>query len=140
MFQELSNDIKNFYKPLSFDPWNCSLKFRESKGTPSPKVGVGLGVWRFTPSYSLTLSYIPRSMWCDSRASSWPTPLRLLCLDSRGCYLLMHYYLTIQLFEFNYKFKFTYNFHFDDMCNYQKWELDVEISILAMVGVDYGGG
>jgi hypothetical protein len=46
---------KKRYKPLSFDPWNCSLKFWKSTGTPFPKVGVALGVWRFTPSYSLTL-------------------------------------------------------------------------------------
>jgi hypothetical protein len=72
---------KERHKPLSFDPWNHSLKFRESIETPSPKVGVALGVWRFIPSYSLTLSYIPASMWCDSWASSWPAPLRPLCLD-----------------------------------------------------------
>jgi len=51
MFQELSNDIKN----ASFDLWNRSLKFRKSTGTPSPKVGVALGVWGFTPSHFLTL-------------------------------------------------------------------------------------
>jgi len=43
---------------LSFDPWNCSLKFQESTGTPSPKVGVALGVWRFTPSHFLTLPWV----------------------------------------------------------------------------------
>jgi hypothetical protein len=73
---------KKNHKPLSFDPWNCSLKFQKSTGTPSLKVGVALGVWRFTPSYSLTLSYTPRSMWCDSWASFWPAPLRPLCFNS----------------------------------------------------------
>jgi len=43
---------------LSFDPWNCSLKFQESTRTPSPKVGVALGVWRFIPSHFPTLSGI----------------------------------------------------------------------------------
>jgi len=33
---------KKRHKPLSFDPRNCSLKFWESTGTPSPKVGVAL--------------------------------------------------------------------------------------------------
>jgi hypothetical protein len=66
---------KERHKPLGFDPYNCSLKFWESTGTPSPKVGVSLGVWVFTPSHSLTLFYIPGSMWCDSSASSWPAPL-----------------------------------------------------------------
>jgi len=56
--------------------WNHSLKFRKSTGTPSPKVGIVLGVWGFTPSYSLTLFYTLGSVWCDSRAS--------FCLDSRA--------------------------------------------------------
>jgi hypothetical protein len=30
--------------------------------------------------HSLTLSYIPGSPWCDSRASLWPAPLQPLCL------------------------------------------------------------
>jgi hypothetical protein len=46
---------KERHKPLSFDPLNCSLKFWKSTGTPSPKVGVTLGVWGFTPSHFLTL-------------------------------------------------------------------------------------
>jgi hypothetical protein len=40
---------------LSFDPWNHSLKFRKSTRTPSPKVGVALRVWGFTPSHFPTL-------------------------------------------------------------------------------------
>jgi len=46
---------KECHKPLSFDPWNRSLKFQKFTGTPSPKVGVALGVWGFTPSHFLTL-------------------------------------------------------------------------------------
>jgi hypothetical protein len=64
---KLSNDIKNTTSHWVLT-WNHSLKFWESTGTPSPKVGVALGVWRFTPSYSLTLSYTHGSMWCDSWA------------------------------------------------------------------------
>jgi hypothetical protein len=73
---------KERHEPLSFDPCNRSLKFQESTGTPPPQVGVALGVWGFTPSYSLTLSNTPESMWCDSQASSWPALLQCLCLDS----------------------------------------------------------
>jgi hypothetical protein len=51
---------------MSFDPCNCSLKIRKSIGTPIPKVGVHLGVWGV---HSLTLSYIPESMKCESWAS-----------------------------------------------------------------------
>jgi hypothetical protein len=43
------------HKPLRFDPSNRSLNFRESTGTPSPKVGVALGVWRLIPSHFPTL-------------------------------------------------------------------------------------
>jgi len=46
---------KKRHKPLSFDPWNLSLKFQKSIGTPSPKVRVAFGVWRFTPSHFPTL-------------------------------------------------------------------------------------
>jgi len=46
---------KERYKPLSFDPSTWSLKFWESTGIPSPKVGVALGVWGFTPSHFPTL-------------------------------------------------------------------------------------
>jgi hypothetical protein len=49
---------KKRHKPLSFDSSNWSLKFRESTGTPFPKVGVALGVWWLTPSHSPTLSGI----------------------------------------------------------------------------------
>jgi hypothetical protein len=47
---------KERHKPLSFDPWNYSMKFRESTRIPSPKGGVALGVWGFTPSHFPTLS------------------------------------------------------------------------------------
>ncbi len=46
---------KKCHKLLSFDPSNRSLKFRESTRTSSPKVGVALGVWGFTPSHFPTL-------------------------------------------------------------------------------------
>jgi hypothetical protein len=49
---------KKHHEPLSFDPWNGSLKFRDSIGTPSPKVGIVLGCegsLLHTPSHFLTL-------------------------------------------------------------------------------------
>jgi hypothetical protein len=71
---------KERHKPLRFVPSNQSLKFWESTGTPSPKVGGScLGSVRV---HSLTLSYTPGSPWCDSRASFWPAPLQPFCL---GC-------------------------------------------------------
>jgi hypothetical protein len=50
---------KERHKPLRLDPSNRSLKFWESTGTPSPKVGVALGVWGFTPSHFPTLPGVP---------------------------------------------------------------------------------
>jgi hypothetical protein len=75
---------KERHKKLGFDPNNRSLKFWESTGTPSPKVGVALGVWGFTPSYSLTLSNTPGSMWCDSRASPCLNSRTSSCLGSQA--------------------------------------------------------
>jgi hypothetical protein len=46
---------KELFNPLSFDPYNRPLKIWESTETPSPKVGVALGVWGFIPSHFLTL-------------------------------------------------------------------------------------
>ncbi len=74
---------KKRHKNLSFDPWNCSLKFRESMGIPSPKVGVALGVWGFTPSYSLTLSYTPGSVWVTPGLLLGPHPCGFFALTPR---------------------------------------------------------
>jgi len=43
------------FNPMSFDPCNHSLKIWKSIWTPTPKMGVHLGVWRFIPSHSLAL-------------------------------------------------------------------------------------
>jgi len=50
---------------MGFDPWNRSLKIRESIGTPTPQVGSLKSV----RVHSLTLSYTPGSIRCASRAS-----------------------------------------------------------------------
>jgi len=50
---------------MSFDPYNHLLKIRESIKILIPKVGAHLGVWGV---HSLTFSYTPRSMKCDSWA------------------------------------------------------------------------
>jgi hypothetical protein len=42
---------KELFKPLNFYPYNFPLKIWESTRTPSPKVGVALGVWGFIPSH-----------------------------------------------------------------------------------------
>jgi hypothetical protein len=70
---------KEIFNPMSFDPCNFSLKIRESIETPTPKVGAHLGVCEFIPS----LSYTPRSMKCDSRASLLPHTFVSLCLGRK---------------------------------------------------------
>jgi hypothetical protein len=52
---------------MIFDLCNCSLKIWECIRTPTPKVGVHLGVWRFN-SHTLPYSQSPGSMKCDSQA------------------------------------------------------------------------
>ncbi len=46
---------KECLNPMSFDPWNCPLKIRESIGTLILKMGIHLGVWGFIPSHSFAL-------------------------------------------------------------------------------------
>jgi hypothetical protein len=46
---------KELFNLMIFDPCNCPLNIRESVETPTPKLGVHLGVWRFIPSHSPTL-------------------------------------------------------------------------------------
>jgi len=70
---------KKHYNPLSFDPWNRSLKFWEFTRTPSPKVGVALGVWRFIPSQFPTL---PGACDVTSGLPLGPQPCNPFCL---GC-------------------------------------------------------
>ncbi len=64
-------------KPLRFDPSNLSLKFWESTGTPSPKVGVALGVWWLTPSHSPSL---PRVSDVTPRLPLGPHPCNPFCI------------------------------------------------------------
>jgi len=45
---------KKLFNPMGFDPWNWSLKIRESIENPTPEVGVHLGVWGFIFSHSPT--------------------------------------------------------------------------------------
>jgi hypothetical protein len=70
---------KKCHEPLRFDPSNLSLKFRESTGTPSPKVGVALGVWWLTPSHSPSL---PGVSDVTPRLPLGPHPCNPFCL---GC-------------------------------------------------------
>ncbi len=62
---------------MGFGPCNRPLKIWESIGTPTPKMGVHLVVWRFIPSHSFAL---PRAWDVTPRLPSWPTTLQAFAL------------------------------------------------------------
>ncbi len=64
---------------MGFDPWNRSLKIRESIGTPTPQVGSLKSV----RVHSLTLSYTPGSIRCASRASFLSRTFASPCFDRK---------------------------------------------------------
>jgi len=75
---------KERHKTLSFDPWNRSLKFWESTETPSPKMGVALGVWGFTPSHFSTLLGVCDVTFGLSLGSHPCNPLALVASPKLG--------------------------------------------------------
>ncbi len=76
---------KELFNSMSFDPCNRPLEIRESIGTLILKVRV----------HSLTLSYTPVIMKCDSQAHSWPTPLQALALVTSPRLGLQQFFLAI---------------------------------------------
>jgi hypothetical protein len=60
---------KELFEAMGFDPCNRFLKIQESTQTPTPNIGVHLGVWMFI----LTLSHTPGFL-------SWPVLLQTLAL------------------------------------------------------------
>jgi hypothetical protein len=68
---------KEIFNPLDFDPCNCSLNIQESTGTPTPNVGVPLGVWESILSRSLAL---PRACDMTPDLPSWLATLQPFAL------------------------------------------------------------
>jgi hypothetical protein len=73
---------------MSFHPCHCLLKIQESIGSPTPKMGVHLGVWGFIPSHSLTLSKTWNVIF---EHHFWPAPLQTLVLVTSPKLGLQHY-------------------------------------------------
>jgi len=68
---------KKKFDPMGFDPCIRPLKIQKSIGTPTPKMGIHLGVWGFIPSHSFALS----GAWDVTLGfPSWPTTLQTLAL------------------------------------------------------------
>jgi hypothetical protein len=63
---------KKLFNPMGFDPYICPLKIQKSIGTPIPKMGIHLGVWRFIPSHSFAL---PWAWDVTPRLPFWPATL-----------------------------------------------------------------
>jgi hypothetical protein len=68
---------KKHFNPMNFDSCNCLLKIWESIETPTSQSGGSFGS---VGVHSLSLSYTPGSMKCDSRAHSWPALSQALAL------------------------------------------------------------
>jgi len=68
---------KELLNPMSFDPYNHSLKIWKSIETPIPRVGAHLGVWRFIFSHSTTL---PKTWNVTPGLHTWLAPLQVLAL------------------------------------------------------------
>ncbi len=81
---ELYNKLFN---PMSFNPWNMSLKIPKSIETLTLKVGVHLGMWGFIPSHFPTL---PGAWNVTPRLHSWPAPLQALALVMSPRWGLQH--------------------------------------------------
>jgi hypothetical protein len=71
---------KKLLNAMGFDPYDCTLNIQESIGTPTPKVGVPLGVWGV---YSLTLFCTPENMRHDSWLPFLACNLATLCLGHK---------------------------------------------------------
>jgi hypothetical protein len=80
---------KELFNPMGFDPCNCSLKIRESIETPTPKVRVQLGVWRFI---------LPRAWNVTFDLHTWPTPLQAFALVASPRLGLQHFVSSFHVF------------------------------------------
>ncbi len=68
---------KKIFDTMNFGPYNRPLKIWKSTVTPTPKVGVHLGVWGLIPSHFPTL---PRAWNVTFGFHFWPAPLPALAL------------------------------------------------------------
>jgi len=123
---------KECRNPLSFDPWNRFLKFWESTRIPSPKVGVALGVWGFTPSHFPTLPGV-----CDvtPRLSFSPhpcNPFTLVASPKLG--LWQSWFTILHIFEirFNVANFACQSWFFSIIINYYKWNRATKIILLFL--------
>jgi hypothetical protein len=89
---------KRKFNPLGLDSCNRSLNIQESIETPTPKVGVPLGVWGSIPSHSLAL---PKACDMTPGLPSWPATLQPLALVINPRLRLRHIVLVVIVGKFN---------------------------------------
>jgi hypothetical protein len=103
---------KEHLNPLSFDLYDCPLKIWESTKTPSPKVGVALGVWGFIPH--IFLHSWKHVVWLPSflLAHNLANPFVLLASPRLGLWqilldiiLIIHAYYATRLVILNTQLK-----------------------------------
>ncbi len=84
---------------MGFDPYNRSMKIRESIETPTLKVEAHLGLWRFIPSHSLTF---PRAWNVTPKLHFWLTSLQAFALVASprlGLQLILYMYVVWSLVD-----------------------------------------
>jgi hypothetical protein len=137
---------------MCFDPWNCSLKIWKSIGTPTPKMGAHLGMWKFIPSHSPTL---PKAWNVTPMLHSWPAPSQARALVTSLRLKLQHFWkapLTCALLPtprnfimFQYKFSSkmycTWHFitiigHVLRLYNCQLWYYQDPLTIRAIYAIE----
>jgi len=114
---------KEIFNPMSFDPWNYFLKIWNFIGTPTPKVGVHLGVCGLIPPHSFTL--LGMYMWflgCtfDSHLSM-PLVFSHCCPTSFNGFCMLSFILNIFLMLFD-----TFNV-FQALCDIHQLLLVIHI-------------
>jgi hypothetical protein len=72
---------------MGLNPYDLSLKVQESIGTPTPKMGAHLGMWRFIPSHSPTFL---ETQDVTPGLLSWPAPLQAFTLVASPKLKLRH--------------------------------------------------
>ncbi len=92
---------KEIFNPMNFDPWNCSMKIRNSIGTPIPKMGVHFGVCELIPSNSLAFSTCTFSCLCFSREPKVKVVTNSFMFISL---LLLHLQIPSHVFHFKRKY------------------------------------
>jgi hypothetical protein len=94
---------KEHFNPISFDPWNCLLKIQESIGTPTPKLGVHLGVWGLFPR--IFLHSREHEMWLLSSllAHTFASP----CFGREPKVRVATTLVLLRFFYFNWDFYFN---------------------------------